>query len=410
MMLTENQQKAVNGLKRKALISGIAGTVIALTCGLLVALFKEGAGMESLFQPFLVAYLMVFGMGACSLAVVMLHHLCGGAWSYMIQRICEAGARTLPFLFVVGLVVIVVGAFTTHLYNWTNEAYIAKHHIVEEKTAFLNLQFFAICYFVYFGIWLALSSLYNRWSKQLDATGDLNIIGKMKALAGPGLILYVLSMTFAATHWAMSLEPEWFSSIYGAWMISGHVLAVLSFAVLMLTFLMKEGPMAEKVTERHFHHLGTFLCGFTIFWTYISFSQFLIIWNGNLPEEIGFYLNRSGDSLNLLTVFMILVNWLIPMFYLFIRRNKTTIKKLRFIAFWILGVRVVDMYWNIVPSWEGYRHELSLAMVVMVLGAVASLGGFWFYLFLKQLESRPLLPQNDPRGELFFLKDAHHHA
>jgi len=409
-MLTENQSKAVQGLQRKALLAGVAGTSIALIGGVLLALFKKDVGMEALFQPFLVAYLLVFGMGVCSLAVVMVHHLCGGAWSYMIQRICEAASRTIPFLFGLGVVVILVGAYTTYLYNWTNPDYIHKHHIVAEKTAFLNLTMFSVCFFVYFGVWAGLSALYNRWSNQLDITGDTNIIAKMQVFAGPGLILYVLTMTFASTHWAMSLEPEWFSSIYGAWMISGHVLAVLAFAVLMLSFLAKEGPLAEKVTQRHYHHLGTFLCGFTIFWSYISFSQFLIIWNGNLPEEIGFYVNRSGDTLNILTVFMIIVNWVIPMFYLFIRRHKTNIARLRFIAFWILGVRVIDMYWNIVPSWEGYRHQINFPMLVMVLAAVAGLGGFWFYLFLKNLQSRPLLPQNDPRGELFFLKDAHHHA
>jgi len=409
-MLTDNQMKAVAGMQRKALLSGVAGSAIALVGGVLLALFKDGVGLEALFQPFLVAYLLVFGMGVCGLAVVMVHHLCGGAWSFMIQRICEAMSRTIPFLFLLGLVVILLGAFTTHLYNWTNPEYLYKHHVVTEKEAFLNLPVFALCYFIYFGIWAGLAMIYNRWSDRLDSTGDLNIISKMQALAGPGLILYVLTMTFAATHWAMSLEPEWFSSIYPGWMMSGHILAVLAFAVLMLSFLAKEGPVAEKVTQRHFHHLGTFLCGFTIFWSYISFSQFLIIWSGNLPEGIGFYIHRSGDTLNILTLILIIVNFAIPMFYLFVRRNKTDIRKLRFIAIWILSVRIIDMYWNIVPSWEGYRHEISIPMVVMVLGALAGLGGFWFYLFLKNLQVRPVLPQNDPRGETFFLKDAHHHA
>jgi hypothetical protein len=341
----------------------------------------------------------------------MLHHLCGGAWSFMLQRIGEAASRTLPFLFVLGVLVILVGAWTSLLYPWRDPAHIEHYPIVANKGAFLNLGTFTACFFLYWAIWLTLMFFFNKWSRNLDRTGDLNIIGRMQVVAAPGLILYVLSLTFAGTHWFMSLEPEWFSTIYGAWLIAGYNLTIMSFCAITLTYLAQEGPVAGAVTARHYHHIGNFLLGFGIFWAYASFSQFLIIWNGNLPEEIGYYLHRSGGGLTLLTVLLIVLVWLVPFFRLLMRHNKTNPQKLRNIAYFILAVRLIDLYWNIVPSYEGHHSIIRPFMVLMVLLASAGLMGLWLWVFLGQLKKMPVLPQQDPRREFNFLKDeAHGHA
>lgn len=409
-MLTENQLVMVNAWQAKAWRYGVVCTAMTLVLTFVFSFFSEVPLIDKLFQPFLVAWVFWLGLGVCSLAVVFLHHLCGGAWSFTIQRICEAGSRTLPFFFGTGFIIVVGGAWFSHIYPWTDPAYVAEHHIVENKAAFLNLPTFTLAYIAYFGLWMLFAMAYNNWSKRLDETADTRIIGKMKFWSAPGAIVYVVSITLAATHWCMSLEPVWFSTIYGAWLISSYALSVVSFAVIMLSYFMDESPIKEKISTRTFHHLGNFMLGFTIFWSYVSFSQFLLIWNANIPEEIGFYLHREGNSLNVLTVALVAFHWFVPMIILLIRKNKTNIKVVRKVAIYIFCVRLLDMYWNIVPSFPDAHYHFNFMTATVVVTAVLGLGGFWFYFYLNELKKRPLLPVNDPRGELMFLKDAHGHA
>lgn len=410
-MLTESQNTAVDGLRGKALIVGVAGVVIAVLGGGLLGMMNAEIGVAKVFQPFIIAFLLTLGLAVGSLAVVMLHHLCGGAWSYMIQRICEAGSRTLPHVAALGVLVVLGGAYLSGVYPWTDDDYMATHHIVENKAAFLNLGTFTVAYVIYFGLWLGLMFLFNKWSGDLDKTGNPGNISRMKALAAPGLMIYVLSLTIAGTHWAMSLEPDWYSTIYGAWMIAGYALTTLSFAIIVLTYLAAEGPIHDKVTTRHYHHLGNFLLGFTIFWSYVSFSQFLLIWHANLPEEIGYFLHRSGGGLTLMTVFLIVFVWFVPMWRLLMRHNKMNPVVLRRIAYYILATRIADMYWNIAPSFPDHHNRINLGTLVLTLFAIAGLGGLWLWVFLGELKKRPLLPEQDPRGELHFLKDeSHSHA
>jgi len=411
-MLSETLVDKINSLQTKALIIGILGVLVTLagTIILMVTGWRAGS-VDTLFQPFIVAYVLVLGMGVGCLAALMLHHLCGGAWSFMIQRTLEAASRTLPYIMGMGVLVILGGAWFSHVYPWTSEAYIHEFHIVEEKAAFLNLGVFTLAFFIYWALWLGLMFLYNAWSKRLDETGDQEIVAKMRALAGPGLIIYVLSITFAATHWTMSLEPEWFSTIYPAWLIAGYNITTICFATIVLTYLLGESPIKDKVTVRHLHHLGNFMLGFIIFWSYVSFSQFLLIWNANLPETIGWYVNRSGGGLTFVTVLLIVFHWFVPMMFLLIRKNKTNPVMLRRIAIYIMVVHIVDIYWNIVPSYVGHRGHIDWVMVLLVLTAVAGAFGLWLWLFLAELKKRPLLAVEDPRRSLWFLKDeAHSHA
>lgn len=403
-MLTNEKLLSISKLQRKALLVGLVGCVVALVGGLLTG------GPDRIFQTFLIGYLQWFGLSVGCMACVVLHHLCGGGWSFLIQRICEAGSRTLWFFAALGVIIILGGLYTGALYPWTDAAYRAKYHIVANKEAFLNTNVFTIGFLIYFAIWFFTSTIYNAWSKKLDATGDHRYIKSMKFFAGPCLILYVLSMTFAATHWGMSLEPEWFSTIYGAWLIGGYNLSVIAFAAIMLIYLKDEPGIKERVQAKHYHHLGNFLLGFTIFWTYVSFSQYLIIWNGNLPEEIGFYLHRMGNGLNVITVILMVFHWFVPMFILLMRNQKTNFKSLKRIAIFIIGIRFFDIYWNVAPSFEYHHGRLDILTLIVAAFASAGVGGVWFYLYLNELKKRPLVPQQDPRGELMFYEDEHSHA
>ena len=391
-----------------ALVVAAGGFAVTLLLGLF-----SGA----VFQGLLIGYLLVFGLGISGLGLVMLHHLCGGSWSFVAQRIAEACSRTLWFLFFIGMPILFGGAKFSTIFPWANEAFLALPeneyiaHMSHLKHGFLNFNMFVLCYFIYFGLWLTLATLYNKWSLDLDRTGDPKLIKKQKVVAGFGCVIYVVSMTFAATHWGMSTDPTFFSTIYGAWMIAGYALSMMCFCVIMLTFLSNEGPLSHKISSKIYHHFGNFMLGFTIFWSYLSFSPFLIIWNGNLPEEIRWYIDRSGGGLTLMTVFLIAFVWFTPMWRLLMRQNKTNPVTLRKIAIYVLATRFVDMYWNIAPSFENNHSTLNIFTIICSLGAVAGIGGLWLWVFFNELKKRPILPQQDPREELMFLKDkAHSHA
>lgn len=405
-MLTENQLAQVGQWQKKAWTLGLGGTVVALVGGIVWSIF-DGDNAR-VFQPFLMSWILWFGLSAGCLSCVMLHHLAGGAWSFMIQRICEAGSRTMPFFFATGLVILVGGVWFSDVYPWSNPEFVAHNHIVANKLPFLSPLWFTAAYLIYFAILGTLSKLYNGWSLNLDQTGDQSNIGKMVKLAAPGLIIYVLVMTFACTHWVMSLTPEWFSTMYAPWLIANYNLTVIPFAIIMLSSFDKEAPISEAITSRHYHHLGNFMFGFTIFWAYVSFSQFLIIWNGNLPEEILWYLARSGGSMNFVLAILAFCAWLIPLFLLLVRQNKQVAPVLRKIAFFVLAMRAVDIYWNMAPSFRNTANNISFPLVALFVAAILGLGGFFFYFFCAELKKRPLLPQQDPRRELNFLKDAHH--
>jgi hypothetical protein len=408
-MLTENQLNLIGQWQKKAWKLGLGGTAIALVGGIASTLFSSG-DTAKIFEPFIMSYILWFGLCAGCLAAVMLHHLAGGAWSFMIQRICEAGSRTMPFFFVLGLIVLVGGVWLSDVYPWTDQAFLDEYHIVQNKVLFLNPKMFTLCFFAYFLVLGTLSHFFNKWSLQLDQTGDQTNIARMMGLSAPGLILYVLTMTLLATHWAMSLEPEWFSTMYAPWLIANYNLTVIPFAIILLSTFASEKPISDAITSRHYHHLGNLMFGFTIFWTYVSFSQFLIIWNGNLPEEIGWYLHRSGGTLNYVIALLAFGAWLTPMFLLIIKQNKMIVPVLRKVAFLVIAMRVVDIYFNLAPSFRGSRHDIDFVLVALYLAAIVGIGGFFLYFFFEQLKKRPLLPQQDPRRELHFLKDTAHHA
>ncbi len=407
-MLTENQLKKVSSLQTKCLIAAVIG--LAFNIGL-------GAADGTMFQGLLIGYLLIFGLGISSLGLLMLHHLCGGSWSFVAQRIAEAGSRTLPFLFVVGALVMGGGMMLSTIFPWANPEFLAQEgnelllYMSHQKEAFLNVKTFWVCYVAYFAIWMFFVVSFNSWSKKLDATGDNKYIAKMKRTAGFGCVLFVLTMTFAATHWGMSTDPTFFSTIYGAWMIASGALSMMCFCVIMLSWLSDEGPLSHKMSSQIYHHFGNFMLGFTIFWSYLSFSPFLIIWNGNLPEEIGWYLHRSGGGLTFMTIVIIAFVWFGPMFSLMMRKFKTNPNTLRKIAFYVLASRIIDIYWNIAPSFEGNHSYLNPWTIISTLSAIAAIGGLWLWVFLYELKKRPILALQDPREELMFLKEkAHNHA
>lgn len=370
-------------LRQPALIAGAALLAVTLLLGLLT-------GGRSALQAYLWTWLFWIGIPLGSLGVLLLHQLVAGAWGYCIQRICEAAVRTLPLMALLSLPVLIGAAW---LFPWVSPESEAMQDIVGRKTAYLNLPFFVVRAVFYFAVWIGIGGWMVRWSRQLDETGDHAIILKMRRLGAVGLVAYVLTLSFAAFDWGMSLEPEWFSTIYGAYYVVSYGLAVLAFAILVLAVLAKRPPYVRYVTSEYFHHLGNLLLAFVVLWSYIGFSQFLITWSGNLPEEIVWYKHRTGNALTLVSIALMALHFAVPFFLLLVRRLKHSVRALSAVAAWLLVMRVVDFYWVLHPAFVPNALALRLADVTAFLG----IGALWFGFFIGRLEAHAGLPANDPR-------------
>jgi hypothetical protein len=406
-------------LQRKALVVGVIGLVVLLGGGVIL-------GIEHFFQSYLYGFLFWNGLGLGCLSALMLHHMVAGRWGFMIQRILEAGARNLLFTVLLILPILFFGM--KYLYPWMPNAVETLngiehgHHKAEGlifpilNISWYNQWFFIARSVIYYAVWIALMMRLTSLSAKLDATGDQTIIGRFRGASAPGLLFYVITMTFAACDWGMSLEPEWFSTIYGPLYVVGQGLGTLAFSVIILNKIADDKPHAPVIKTDYFHHLGSLMCAFIVLWTYIQFSQFLITYSGNLPEEIPWYLHRQGNFFAIISVALMIFHFFLPLFILMQRRVKRARRGLLFMAKWILIARFVDVFWIIIPAFHPHGDGYSPAIFAMNVGALAGIGGIWVYLFVRNIHKHPLLPLNDDRMNEslgigpFAHEEAHEHA
>jgi hypothetical protein len=339
------------------------------------------------------------------LALSLLQYLTGGVWGLILRRIMEASTRTLPVLAVL-FVPIVLGM--REVYLWSNHDVVASDHLLEHKQWYLNVPFFFGRAIAYFAIWIAIALVMNRWSiaqDRPDAGGDPR---DMRKLAAGGLVLYALTITFASIDWVMSLEPHWFSTIFGPLFGVGQVLSGLSFSTVVLLIFADRPPFAGLLGRPHFRDLGSLLLAFVMVWAYLGFSQFLLIWCGNLPTENPYYLRRLQGGWQYLALVIVIANFVLPFVLLLSGDVKRTAGKLLAVAALVLGMRMLDLFWMIVPAQPG-RDSRGLGAVDFTfnwtdLAAPVGIGGIWLAVFLGQLQQRPLLPTFDP-----LLAEVHHH-
>jgi hypothetical protein len=275
--------------------------------------------------------------------------------------------------------------------------------VVQFKTPYLNVPFFAVRAVIYFGVWIALAFFLNKWSLAQDRTADNTYTKKMRLLSGPGMVVLIFSVTFASVDWYMSLEPEWFSTIYGFIFVAAWSLSALAFVIAMMARLAREEPMRRIVAPLHFHDLGKLLLALVMLWAYFAFSQFLIIWSGNLPEEIVYYLGRTHRAWGALIVAIGILHFAAPFLFLLSRGLKRDPGKLVMVALLILVMRAVDLLWVLVPAFKT-RHWILLDVFALV-----GFGGLWLAFFTWQLGKRPLIPINDPQFEST-LEQMHSHG
>lgn len=361
--------------------------VVGLVGGALLAL---GFAVQPLAaaRSYLLGYLWVLGIALGSMVIVFIQFLTGGAWGVIIRRPAEAAMRTLPALAVLFLP---VAFFAPVLYPWAHQP---DGETALHNAWYLNLPFFWVRAAVYFVIWISLSLIVNRWSAQEDARPPQDD-RRLRLLAGPGLGLYGLAMTFAAFDWIMSLDPHWFSSIFGVLVASGQMLAGLSFCIVVVLLLADQPPYRAVLVPGHLRDLGNLLLTFVMLWAYMSFSQFILIWSGNLQEEVPFYVARSHHGWQYVALGLFLLQYVVPFLVLLTRDGKRNPQRLMFVAALCLAMRLVDILWLVAPSRALNSAGATVSWMDPV--AVVGLGGVWLWLYIRELDRRPLLPVNaDP--------------
>ncbi len=374
----------LNRLQTRCLLVGVVVSILCIMGGVFNA--------DQFFRSYLFAFVFWLGVGSGCLAALMLYHLVGGNWGFISRRLLEAGARTLPFMAVLAIPVL-IGMHS--LYRWTNPEVLAHDSVIQGKTWYLNVPFFIGRMVLYFVVWGILAYRLSSWSAEQDRTGDPGIKERLKSISGPGLLAHCFVITFSIIDWIMSLQPDWFSTIFGMIFIVGQVLSALSLVVIILMMLSDQPPFAAALKPQHFHDLGNLMLTFVILWAYTSFSQFLLIWSGNLQDENPWYLRRLYHGWGYIAVLLVVFHFALPFLVLLTRYVKRNGRLLAMLSAAIIVIRIVDLYWNVEPAFHAdyfFFHWLDLA-------APIALGGLWLALFAWQLKSRPLIPLHDDRIE-----------
>ena len=380
---------------------GVGGAAVV------VALYGWMKSPAEFYQAYIFSYMLVLGLTLGSLGLLMLQHLTGGIWGMVIRRPLEAASKNLFLVLVLFLPVL---AGMKYLYSgngeetgWLNAPKTGEHALSVFQQSYLTTGGFITRAVLYFAIWLALMFFCLAWSKQQDTGQDAEgLKQKMKRLAAPGIILYILAMSFAAIDWVMSISPRWSSTIYGFIFVGGQAIASMAMMIAVVVLLSGSEPMNKVINKRHLHDLGKLLFAFNMLWAYFAFSQLLIIWSGNLPEEISFYRARLSGQWGVVAVVDLVFNFAIPFLLLLSRDLKRTASAVSKVALWMVFMRLVDLYWMAKPEFTQSAVPTWLDVVVPV-----ALIGLWVGMFAMQLKQRPLLPLGDPRLSEVLAPDEH---
>lgn len=344
---------------------------------------------RAFFEAYLMAFMYILALTLGCLALGMVHQLSGGAWGVVIRRPLGAATRTLPL---VTLLFLPIAFGMRQLYIWTDPALLSGDEALRHKQAYLNVPFFLVRAAVYFTVWNLLTHYLNKWSLQQDARDDPRLARKMQLLSAGGLVAYGLTMTFAAVDWLMSLEPHWFSTIYGVLIFGGQALSGIAFMIAVLVWLSRRPPLDRVVLPAHFHDLGNLMLAFVMLWAYFAFSQYLIIWSGNLPEEIAWYAHRLQTGWRGIGAALIMFHFAVPFCLLLSRTVKREPAIILRVVIGVLIVRLVDLYWLIGPEFHQHGIAISWLDVLLPLTLVT----IWLGAFTRQLRGRAILPVHDP--------------
>jgi hypothetical protein len=383
-LLAERPTADLARLRSRALLLGAVGLA-----GAAAGYFVETRSL--FFQSYLIAYIFWIGVTLGSLALLMVQYLSGGAWGLFARRVFEASTRTLPLMLVL---FVPIAMNLTTLFPWSRPE-AATDPVIQDKALYLNVNFFYVRVGLYFLIWGALVFFLNRWSSEQDgaatrAPGPKD--GRLRVLSGPGLVLYMITITFMSVDWIMSLEPHFTSTIFGILTVGGQGLSAMAFAIATLAVLSRFKPVSDVAQPDYFHDLGKLMLAFVMLWAYFNVSQLIIIWSGNLPEEIPWYIDRLHGLWMPVAWVVLFGHFVIPFSLLLSRDLKRHTTRLYWLALFILLMRVIDIVWTIGPV---FRHD-GTTLHWLDFAMVLAMGGLWLSFFYRNLGARALVPAHDP--------------
>jgi hypothetical protein len=369
-------------LLKRALAIGVVALVLCLAG----VFFNR----QQFFHAYLMAYVFWLGVPLGCLAILMLHHLVGGTWGFVIQRCLESAVRTFPIM---ALLFLPLLFGLPDLFPWARPETVAADPVLQQKALYLNIPAFIGRAIFYFAVWIIVGFFLTKWSRQQDQSDDPALMQRLQTLSGPGLVLYGLTVTFSAIDWLMSLEPRWYSTIFGMIFMVSHGLLALTFVITVAYFLSRREPLGQVIAPWVFHDLGNLLLAFVMLWAYMSFSQFLIIWVENLQHEIPWYLHRMNGAWGGIAIALIGLQFALPFVLLLSRAVKRKAATLCAVALGIALMHQIELFWFVAPSFHPEGFTIHWTTLLAPIG----IGGIWLAAFLTSLKGRPLLPLRDPR-------------
>ncbi len=365
------------------------GLILTLVGLVLVVLAYSVDHTRSAFNN-LILLMFLTSIGLGSLFLVALEYVMGNVWSVPFRRIVEFLGAVLLILPLVFIPIY----FNLHdLFHWTHQEAVEADKILKGKAPYLNEQFFIIRAVVFFGLWILFYLFIQRNSQKQDETVDQKLTTRNIRISAFFMPIFALSLTFAAIDWMMSLEPHWFSTIFGVYYFSGTVLTALAAATFLIIYLNEKGYLLKNLVSDHYYSLGALMFAFTNFWAYIAFSQFLLIWYANMPEETFFFINRMEGNWVYVSIALIFVRFAIPYFALLSQPSKMDPKRLKFVSLWILFAHMVDLYWLIMPTFS--KDSFVFGWIELAFPILAY--GILILVFSIKAKNKNLVPIGDPK-------------
>lgn len=373
------------GLPVPALVVGVLALVALVVGGFFTPV--------QFFRSYLIGFLFWTGIAVGCLGALMMQHLTGGRWGVIARRPFESASLTLPLLLLLSIPILFGVEW---IYVWSHLDIVAGDEHLLHKSVYLNTGFFVARTIGYLVLWSAAAYLLARWSREQDRTGDPKFANRMQRLSGPGLFLLAITVSLALVDWVMSIEPLWYSTIYALVYMAGDMLSAFALVVVVLAWTTTAPPLDEATKPQDFHRLGNLMLAFVMLWAYTAFSQYLLIYSGDLREETPWYLRRTEGGWGWIALGLICFHFFLPFFLLLSRRLKRDRRWLAAVAVLVLVLRFVDTLWLVEPAF----HPASLWVSWMDFAAPIGIGGIWLALFARLLVSRPPLPLADPYTEM----------
>lgn len=367
---------------------GLGIGVVAL--GLAAVFGLAGGDSTRFFQAYLTNYLFFLTLALGGFFFVIVNHLSGATWTVVVRRLAEGIGSNL-WLMAILFIPIILGM--EHLYEWTHEEVVAADPLLAGKRPYLNTTFFLIRTVIYFAVWIGFAEWFARQSRRQDETGEVGITVRMERVSAPAVILFALTVTFASFDYVMSLNPHWFSTIFGVYFFAGSMFGFFALLPIFVLFCQRVGRLRGAITPEHYYDLGKWMFAFVVFWAYIGFAQYMLIWYANIPEETIWYAARQSGGWGKISVLMIFGHFFIPFFGLLPRTIKKTPATLFFWAVWMLVMHWFDLFWLTMPHASPDRIPWSVLDLLCFLG----IGGLFLGVAALRLKGAALLPVRDPR-------------